>query len=127
MFTVIFHQLFAGSSSFPKHSYGLWIVLLGLGIALFVDLRRRKVDRRWLLRPSNILILLGVSFFIYKGLHDPLWEGFYDEGSYSGSGIGTIIITLAFVIRQWEADAVRDVDGSDSDGDAGNGSMRTPP
>src|SRR3989442_14102444 len=104
-------QLLASGSGFRNFPYALWIVLLSLCVAILVDewgrwrnwafKDHRDSGRRrapaWPLRPSNILILLGTGFYIYKGLYNPWW----DDVRYEAS-IGAMIVALAFVIRKWE-------------------------
>jgi hypothetical protein len=111
-------ELFQAGSRHSNSRYGLWIVLLFLCVALLVDGWRRRANPTWMLNPSNILIMLGVGPYIYKGLHDPSWDLRYS------ASIGTMIIALAFVIRQWEDEAVREIDESDLDKEEGRDSPR---
>src|SRR5579863_8286753 len=59
---------------------------------------------RWLLRPSNFLILLATGLYIY---------GSFNPYEYiSKELICGLLIILAFIIRYWEDDALRNVDES---------------
>ena len=108
----MFLHLLAHESGIWSHRYGLFIALLLLSAALLVNGWRRSEDlvfegdnpsfgRRstwaWPLRPSNILIVLGFGFYIYKALQGPGWDVGGNEEFISG-----LIVALACVVREWE-------------------------
>ena len=111
-------ELFLNGSQHSHSRYGLWTVSLSLCMALLVDGWRRRATRAWLLSPSTILISVGTCFYVYKGLYNPRWDLRWS------ASIGTMIIALAFVIRQWEDEAVREIDESDLTEEEGEDSSR---
>lgn len=62
--------------------------------------KRRPVARR-LLRPSNLLMVLGASLYALWGLHEPC------PGPRFSFFFGVIAIVMARVIRRWEHEADR--------------------
>jgi hypothetical protein len=57
---------------------------------------------RWPLRPSNLLILLGVGFYTYWGVYEPC------PAPRFPFFCGVIVTVLAFVVRRWEDASVRE-------------------
>jgi len=104
---VLLHIL-AIDSDFLKPSYGSWLIFALLTSGLLWDLVKRGSNQGWLLRPSNILILLGVIFYLYRTLYDPQWDS-----RRSSASIGVTIIALAFAVRKWDIQAIKDMNESD--------------
>lgn len=68
-----------------------------------------RSTQTWTLRPSNILILVGAAFYIFRGTQEWLTE-------FRFTGIvAVLLIGFGFVLRKWEDDAVRDTGVSDLD------------
>jgi hypothetical protein len=101
-------HLIAAGSNFPKPSYGSWVIFALLTSGLIWDLFKRGSKQGWLLRPSNILILLGVIFYLYRTLYDPQWDS-----RRSSASIGVTIIALAFAVRKWDSQAIKDMNESE--------------
>ena len=81
---------------------------------------RKGSTLRWWQRPSTLLMLLVAGFFAYRGLQDPRY--FYGFASHSGPHrrdwyASEVAFFLAFGIRYWENQTLRDDDDSDEDGE----------
>ena len=76
-----------------------------------------KSKPRWLLRPSNGLILLGVGFFVYAffKLHQLFRYGYGYRNPPDAFKILLIFLFLAFLFRGWENEAIADRDADDID------------
>ena len=68
---------------------------------------RKPSKPSWLLRPSNLLVLLCLLICIYGALQDP---PFGSGNLFEAIGL---IACAALIIRHWENDALRKVDVSD--------------
>jgi hypothetical protein len=125
----MFAQLFQSGSGFWKCASGLNIILMVSLLVLEVNAWRRwanqalesddePISKRsrpvWPLRPSNLLVLLGVGITFYSAVqHPPL-------GDQPLIGISAMLFCLAFVVRHWEREALRKADESGRDQEKGD-------
>jgi hypothetical protein len=108
-------EFYQASSGAPKVPYSFRVAYLLVCLAYIVNSWRRWTERvlksnderlqkrvrvRWLLRPSNLLMLVSASSFMYWGLHKEFAASGY---LFALSWIG---IGAAFVVRRWEDQAL---------------------
>jgi hypothetical protein len=118
------YQVPGSESSWPFASVALRIVLLLVMVfGLLSGWRRfakqtfgdddpplRVPTKRvaWPLRPSNLLIAMGVGLFLYDAL------SYLTESSHSFGHGAELLVLFGFVLRSWENSALRETVDSDA-------------
>ncbi len=70
-------------------------------------------EPKWPLRPSNLLILLAACFFIYEWPGRPV--NLLIVELRSDLWLSALAFCLAFALRKWENQGIRDYDELESD------------